>query len=327
MYGLPEALASFRAGFATTALLVGVSLALYLFAYPVYALFFHPLSWVPGPQLSACTRLPYWLACVQGRQVRHMTKLHQTYGPIVRFGPDDLSYSDGRAWRDICLVHKGKRENTKEVRFHAPSANGVHNIIAEPDQARHAALRQVFAPAFSEQALRRQEPILRRYADLLVARARGSDGAVNMTQLFNLTTFDIAAELAFGEPLGLLERNGYSDWVATVFETVRVLPRLQLIELYPLARWLFRRLEARSVAKMRLDNFSHTVTRVDKRLAQGTDKPDLWSHVVDSHVLSLKDMHANAELFMTAGTETTGEQMMVQWSCGTKATLIWDYHV
>ncbi|KAK7936023.1 cytochrome P450 [Apiospora marii] len=308
MIDLHEVFTSLRAASATAALFVGTSLALYFLAYPTYALFLHPLSSIPGPRLSACTRLPYWVACIQGRQVRHMTKLHQTYGTVVRFGPDDLSYTDGRAWSDICLVPRGRRENTKEVRFHAPSANGVHNLIAEPDQARHAALRRAFAPAFAEQALRRQEPILRRYADLLVVRARQqSDGGavVNLARLFNFTTFDIMAELAFGEPLGLLERNGYSDWVATVFETVRVLPWLQLIEFYPLSRWLFRLLEPRSVAKMRLDHFNHTVTRVNKRLAQGSDKPDIWSHVVDSHVLSLDDMHVNAELFMTAGTETT----------------------
>ncbi|KAK8034123.1 hypothetical protein PG993_009118 [Apiospora rasikravindrae] len=294
MDGLQRVLASFCAASATAALLAAVSFVLYSLSYPIYALFLHPLSSVPGPKLSACTRIPYWVACIQGRRVRHMTKLHQIYGPVVRFGPNDLSYSDGRAWRDICL----------EVRFHAPSANSVHNIIAEPDHAKHAALRQVFSPAFSEQALRRQEPLLRKYADFMIARARQA-GTVNMTQLLNFTTFDIMAELAFGEPLGLLERNGYSDWVATVFDTVRVLPYLQLIEFYPLSRMIFRLLEPKSVVKMRLDHFNHTVTRVTKRLEKGSDKPDIWSLVVDSHALLLDDMHANAELFMIAGTETT----------------------
>lgn len=306
--------ASFDLGAVSAAavLLVGASFALYLLVYPIYALFLHPLSSIPGPQLSACTRLPFWLACIQGRQVRHMTKLHQTYGPIVRFGPNDISYSDGRAWRDIFQVRKGKRENTKVVRFFWPTAKGVHSIVVEPDKDRHASLRQVFSPAFSEQALRRQEPILRRYADLMLARARRSAGTatVEMAQLFNFTTFDIMAELTFGEPLGLLEKDGHSEWLATVFNTLRVLPYLQFIEFYPLSRMLFRLLEPKFVAQMRLDHFNHTVTRVNKRLEKGSDKPDLWRHVEASDVLSLDDMHVNAELFMTAGTETIGEHIL-----------------
>ncbi|KAK8064095.1 hypothetical protein PG996_008747 [Apiospora saccharicola] len=236
-----------------------------------------------------------------------MTKLHQTYGTVVRFGPNDISYSDGRAWRDIFLVRKGKRENTKVVRFFWPTAKGVNTLVMEPDKDRHAALRQVFSPAFSEQALRRQEPILRRYADLMVARARRSAGAatVNMAELFNFTTFDITAELAFGESLGLLEKDGHSEWLATVFNTLRVLPYLQIIEYYPLSRMLFRLFEPKSVTKMRLEHFNHTVTRVNKRLEKGSDKPDLWSLVEASDALSLDDMHVNAELFMTAGSETT----------------------
>ncbi|KAK8113383.1 hypothetical protein PG984_013909 [Apiospora sp. TS-2023a] len=292
---------------AAAALLVAASLALYLLVYPFYSLLLHPLSSIPGPKLSACTRLPYWIACIQGRQVRHMTKLHRTYGPVVRFGPNDISYSDARAWRDIFQVRKGKRENTKVVRFFWPTAKGVNSIVVEPDKDRHAALRQVFAPAFSEQALRRQVPILRRYADLMVARARQAAGTatVNMAELFNFTTFDIMAELAFGESLGLLEKDGHSEWLATVFNTLRILPYLQFIEYYPLTRMLFRLLEPKSVAKMRLEHFNHTVSRVNKRLEKGSDKPDLWSLVEASDALSLDDMHVNAELFMTAGSETT----------------------
>lgn len=89
--------------------------------------------------------------------------------------------------------------------------------------------------------------------------------------------------------------------------TSQVLPLIQMIEFYPLLRNVFRLIEPKSFAAMRLNHFQHTVTRVDKRLKEGSDKPDLWNLVEESNILTIEEMYNNAELFMTAGTETTGK--------------------
>ena len=203
--------------FKTVVLLMG----LYHISYSLYALYLHPLHDFPGPKLSAISRIPYWIACLRGNSVRFMTRLHENYGPIVRFGPNDLSYTDGRAWRDIYVVQKGHKENGKDAKFYPPSANGEPSIFVQNDPARHATLRRVFSPAFSENALKRQEPMFQRLADMLVAKC-GTGESVDMTKLYNFATFDIMGELAFGESLGLLENNEYSQWVKTVFESVKV---------------------------------------------------------------------------------------------------------
>lgn len=195
--------------------------AILLISYVYYAIHLHPLRDFPGPKLSAVTRIPYWIVCLRGIQPRYMIQLHETYGPVVRFAPDDLSYTDGRAWKDISGAQKGRRENGKEVGFHAPPCNGTPNLVTENDEERHAAIRRVFAPAFSEKALKKQEPMFHRYADLMVQKGRAA-GTVNMTELLNWATFDIMADFAFGESLGLLERGAYSAWIAVVFNTVRV---------------------------------------------------------------------------------------------------------
>ncbi|KAI8945450.1 cytochrome P450 [Xylaria longipes] len=273
-------------------------------SYPVYTLYLHPLRTYPGPKLSAITRLPYWIACLKGDQVRWMTKLHRQYGPVVRFGPDDLSYTDGRAWKDICLVRKGKKENGKEVGFHAPSANGVPNIVCQNNIAHHARLRRALSPAFSEKALKAQEPLLQKYANLVIAKSRAAT-EVDISELLNFATFDIMADFAFGESLHMLEKGQYSEWVAKVFNSIRVLPFVQMIEFYPLAKKLFALIEPKAISKMRHEHFNHTVMRVNKRLNQGSEKQDLWDFVVGSEALTLKEMHVNAELFMAAGTETT----------------------
>ncbi|KAI1349182.1 cytochrome P450 [Xylaria sp. FL0043] len=273
-------------------------------SYPIYSFYLHPLRTYPGPKLSAITRAPYWIACLKGDQVRWLSKLHSQYGPVVRFGPDDLSYADGRAWRDICFVPKGKKENPKEVGFHAPSANGVPNIVCQNDPTHHARLRRALLPAFSEKALKAQEPLLQKYADLAIARARDAT-ELDLSQLMNFATFDIMADFAFGESLHMLEKGQYSDWVAKVFNAIRILPLVQMIEFYPLLKRIFSLVEPPAIAKMRHEHFDHTVMRVNKRLNQGSEKQDLWDFILESETLSLKEMHVNAELFMAAGTETT----------------------
>ncbi|KAI1124054.1 cytochrome P450 [Nemania abortiva] len=281
-----------------------ILLILFVVSYPIYALYLHPLRTYPGPKLAAITRIPYWIACLKGDQVRWLYKLHTEYGPVVRFGPDDLSYTDGQAWRDICLVPKGRRENAKEVGFHAPSANGVPNIVCQNDIAHHSRLRRALAPAFSEKALKAQEPLLQQYADLVITKCREVT-RLDISQLLNFATFDIMADFAFGESLHMLERGQYSEWVAKVFNSIRILPLVQMIEFYPLFKKIFALIEPEAISRMRHEHFNHTVSRVNKRLNEGSAKQDLWDLIVESEVLTLKEMHVNAELFMAAGTETT----------------------
>ncbi|KAJ8120817.1 hypothetical protein ONZ43_g2571 [Nemania bipapillata] len=243
------------------------------------------------PKLSAITRLPYWIAHIRGYEVQWMTSQHKKYGHTIRFGPNDISFADAQAWRDIYTVSKGKKENNKVLGFYGRPADSGYMVV-EPDAIRHAIIRKSFLPAFSEQSLRKQEPLFQKYADLMVASAR-KNGSLDMMKLFDFTTFDIMAEFTFGEPLGMLETNQYSQWVATAFRSLKAIPVMQFISSYTVPRTIFRFAEPNYVKKIRFDFYDHTVSRVDKRLQQGSDQPDLWNCVEESTVLT------------APGTETT----------------------
>ena len=113
---------------------------------------FDPLRAFPGPKLAAVTRIPYWIHYLTGNQVRWIKKLHDRYGPVVRFGPNDLSYTGAQAWRDIYGYQKGRPENPKDPKFFTISRNGTHSIVTvEPNK--HSTLRRAIAPAFSDRVL------------------------------------------------------------------------------------------------------------------------------------------------------------------------------
>ncbi|KAF3003227.1 hypothetical protein E8E13_009911 [Curvularia kusanoi] len=286
-------------------------IATYLIAQCIYLLIFHSLADIPGPKLCAVSRIPYWLATIQGRDVKWLHQLHLKYGPVVRFGPTDLSYSKAEAWKDIHGHNKGRLENFKAPEFSVQPANGVPSML-NANFEDHARVRRLFSPAFSDRALKKQETLFKNYVNKLLlnlSHVSESSGCAEMTQLFNFTTFDIMGDLCFGRSLGLLEKNKLNPWVQSVFESLKMLPFASIIAYYPLLDSIFTRYEPKWVTEQRRIHCQFSADRVDQRLKEGSERPDIWNLIVlakdTENALSTEEMHSNAELFMLAGSETT----------------------
>lgn len=112
-----------------TVLLVVSIVCAYVIASTLYNLILHPLAGVPGPKLCAISRFPYWHAYFQGTDVSWLHQLHLRHGPVVRFGPSDLSYATAGAWKDIHGFHDGKKENEKAAEFSVQPVNGEFHLI------------------------------------------------------------------------------------------------------------------------------------------------------------------------------------------------------
>ncbi|KAK6815709.1 hypothetical protein PG987_016475 [Apiospora arundinis] len=298
-----------EAGFALSSVSIGL-LVVYLLATSVYNVLLHPLHDIPGPKLCAISRMPWWIANYKGDQVTWLCALHDKYGTVVRYGPNDLSYSDGDAWKDIFGYEKGRKENPKQVKTYMPPPNGVRHI-ATVNEKEHTRVRRIFNPAFSDRAVKSQEPLFRKYSQLLVRHlAKTAGEQINLVDLLNFTTFDIMGDLTFGQPLGLLESNKYTPWVHAIFSSVKVLGIVQFIEYYPAVRALWGLLEPKSITEMKRNHWNHTVDRVNQRLERGSNQPDIWNLCMPDDEkgtagLTVKEMHSNAEIMMIAGTETT----------------------
>lgn len=316
--------------------------AAYLLATIIHSATLHPLARFPGPASCAVSRIPFWVACITGTQVRWMHKLHVRYGPIVRYSPNDLSFVDdgGSVWKALHNRHeKGGREFAKAKEwfvtpangsfYHTPgrfcqhvsrtailiSATGIYGINSAAAHEDHRRYRALFAPAFSERALKGQEPVFRSHVDQLLgklAEAGEAGNSVDMAKLFQLTTFDIMGQLTFGQSLGQLESTTYSHWVQAVFDSIRAIPIAQLIQYYPLFQTLFDLVEPKVVRDMKYNHFRFSADRVDKRLERGSDQPDIWNLVLSAQgdkKLTLDEMYCHADVFMLAGSETTGTAM------------------
>lgn len=156
-----------------------------------------------------------------------MHHLHEHYGPVVRLGPDHISYTDPRAWRDI-FGHRageglaGREENPKASLFYHEQIierkGDVPNILSA-GREEHGRLRRAVAAGFSERAMREQEDSIKGYVDLLVDRLQGQSARgdeVDMATWYNWTTFDVVGDLVFAESFGCLDREKGHQFVDLV---------------------------------------------------------------------------------------------------------------
>ncbi|KAF1933944.1 cytochrome P450 46A1 [Didymella exigua CBS 183.55] len=265
----------------------------------LHQLYLHPLRNVPGPALSAFTILPHFIAVSRGYLNRYLRHLHGRYGQVVRIAPDELSFVDPDA---LCDIY----------------GYGIKGNQGRPSDAEYARVRRISSPAFSERALTEQEPVFVKYADQLVRVLQKISydepkSAIDVVKMFNFTTFDVMADMTFGEPLHMLDNTEYMPWVSMIFGYIKVATCVGILRAYcPHIFGLIQLVFSGTIHKARTAHMQHTVTRVTKRLEQGrkTEGIDLSTYVLDQQGkgkegLSRGSMDANASLFMVAGTETT----------------------
>ncbi|KAK1701056.1 cytochrome P450 [Colletotrichum godetiae] len=313
----------------------------YYFLLGIYNVYFHPLRHYPGPFLWRFSPIPKNISLLTGKYAVKAREIHETYSGAVRVAPNELSYIQPQAWKDI-LGRPLKSEMAKDLRFFGGENFGRDSLVTTRPED-HTRQRRIFTHAFSNTALKAQETLLVDYANQMVeamgsqadrqrqlAHANGDAdkvglGSVNIVDLYNFATFDIMADLTFGEPLLLLKRGDYTPWVRNVFAGLKfVIYGLVFLEI-PVLGPLVQAVTSAPLRKKAQEHTDFAGQLVDRRLRERQEhpKPDIWSFVLKHNDdgssssddggakgkekgLSDREMHANAAMFMVAGTETSG---------------------
>lgn len=235
-------------------------------------------------------------------------------GGVIRIAPNELAYTDGRAWREI-LGHnpQGGDEVGKWTPFYRPVDSMPADIISA-DRALHGALRRQISHGFSDRAMRAQEAgVLRGHIDQLITqlRARSQSGeALDLCGWYNFTTFDIIGELAFGEPFGCLQSGELHEWVATLFELTKLGTYMQTAIHYPAIKMALINMIPKGMREVLKHHDAFTHEKVSKRIAQGKEgrRDDLIEGLLrkeEELQLTPKEIESHASLLIVAGSETT----------------------
>jgi cytochrome P450 len=239
--------------------------------------------------------------------------LHERYGPVVRIAPDELSFTTSAAWKVIYGTRSPEFEKCLDGRGIAgpPAKNkGGHAVaIISAPQDRHARLRRAISPGFSDRALREQEVFLQAHTDKLIAQLKrnGAAGPLDLVRWFSLTTFDVISDLAFGKPAGCLD-NADQPWLQVIGSRARTIVWYQLSTYYNLGRWT-EKFQDNKAIEARAKHIQLTAGKVQERLkrhAEGSDRKDLMSYILDNETekLSNAELIAMASSFIVAGSGT-----------------------
>jgi cytochrome P450 len=295
----------------------------------IYNIYFHPLARFPGPKLWVGNYFLRWKAGVKGSLEQSIKGFHDRYGPVVRFSPNELSFIEPEAWNDIY----GFRENgpLKEPAFYGPIhlARDNSDSIFTADEEYHPRVRKALSYAFSEKALRDQEPFVKQYVDLLIQRLRehtsGPTETIDIVRWYHFTTFDVIGSLAIAQSFDCLEGGKYHDWVKGFWDTLKLgaFVRSTSMSMPPFVVQLIRLVAPKHLKEARRRHMEFVGRSTEDRVAQGIlrDKPDFISYVLKSNreqekaadgvsaanriALSPGEIEANANFLLMAGTETT----------------------
>lgn len=163
----------------------------YLLTQRVYKTFFGPLSSFPGPKLNAFSIFPWTITTWQGHDNIDLTALHAQYGKVVRIAPNQLSFiGDATIWKDVHGFRKaGQLEAIKDNTFYGQNINRTPGLITA-DLETHARQRKMVSHAFSDKALKEQEPMLQMWAEKLRSKLseRANQGLkTDMLKMLNCT--------------------------------------------------------------------------------------------------------------------------------------------
>lgn len=286
---------------------------LYIFGRIIYNIYFHPLSKYPGPRLYAASRLAITSDLVRGRSPFAIKKLHDRYGDIVRIAPNELSYCGPDSAKDIYGHRVGRQQLPKDPLGYTPPLGGVHSIVTAQN-ADHARFRRLLSHAFSEKALRDQEPLIKEYVDLLLNRLHeNSSKVVDMVAWYNWTTFDVIGDLTFGEPFGCLRDSAYHAWVRIIFEGIKIGAWVQNTKRFPSFTRLLSMFLPKSLMRKRAAHHQMTIEKTAKRVERvEVDRPDFLSMILKEkgeNGMTRPELESNAAVLIVAGSETTATLM------------------
>lgn len=127
---------------------------LYWLIRAVFTLYLSPLRHIPGPWYAAVSDI-YFLSCVvRLRQSKIIHGLFETYGPIVRIGPNRVAFNDVAGLKSVYSV--GRFD--KGPFYRTGSWVKGFQAFSILEHAPHSARRKIVAPHYTPDNMRSFEP-------------------------------------------------------------------------------------------------------------------------------------------------------------------------
>ncbi|EXJ70268.1 uncharacterized protein A1O5_06336 [Cladophialophora psammophila CBS 110553] len=296
-----------------------VAIIFWLIGVAVYRLYFHPLARYPGPwYMKISGWYDFFIAYGEHRHL-HFQYLHQKYGPVVRYGPNELAYNTPSAFQAI-YGFKANVQKGHAVTVGVTSDPDSRSTFSETDKQRAMKKRRVLSQGFSESALSSAESFMISQIETLCKQLANTstEKVKDLSLWLNYLAYDIMGEVVFGRSFDMLTdpslRYVLSLIDASVFCTLlaRVMPLLYKTGLIAFF--------VPKVLTMRKQFIKYVNSTVEQRLQQvpasdKEDRKDFFYYLLNTRdsetgkPLSRTALLTEGLLLVTGGSDTTSTGM------------------
>ncbi|CAG8957266.1 hypothetical protein HYFRA_00010688 [Hymenoscyphus fraxineus] len=174
----------------------------------VYRRWLHPLAAYPGPFLASISNVWKFYHYMKGNLHVVEQNLHHQYGPILRTGPNTLSFSDPAAFESIYGFNHGF-EKGEFYAFARDATTGASNTFSARTHAEHRELRrQVVGAALTSSHVHSYRPIVVKHVQHFISKlcaeiptSGKGNGVVDIAKPIHALTFNTLAETIYGPAL------------------------------------------------------------------------------------------------------------------------------
>ncbi|KAK4122703.1 cytochrome P450 [Parathielavia appendiculata] len=188
---------------------IGVVLAVAL-AVTIWRAFFTRLASVPGPAIARFTDLWYAYRIYRGSFEKDNVRLHQKYGPVVRYGVNRFSIADPQA---ASIIYGPASKFTKSSWYQTWGTPSSHawSLFSDQDAKRHASNRRQYQNTYSMSSLVHYESYVDECAHLFCQRlsemVAGTDWSrpLDMGHWLQCYAFDVIGMITYSKRIGFLD--------------------------------------------------------------------------------------------------------------------------
>ncbi|RDA85844.1 hypothetical protein CP532_4891 [Ophiocordyceps camponoti-leonardi (nom. inval.)] len=301
-----------------------------------YLISHNHLRGIPAPLGAQVSGL--WLLIVSRLKARSVAvdQAHRKLGKVVRIQPNHVSIADESA---ISVIY-GHGNGFLKSEFYGPFVSIRENVFNTRDRNRHSRKRKLVAHAFSTRMVTQFEPYVQHSLRLIIEKmdqlvdtsphrnqVGKPEARVDLSPWLNYLAFDIIGDLAFGTPLGMLQRgddlvetratpNSPPSYVAAVGAlhsrgevnaVLGCMPRLQRYARYFPDPFYRRGLDG--VDKIAGLAVSLVKKRLDDAMSSGEKRRDILSRLQEGRddmgqQLGREELTAEALGYLIAGSDT-----------------------
>ncbi|KAK4128103.1 cytochrome P450-like protein [Parathielavia appendiculata] len=176
------------------------------------------LNKYPGPFLASLTDWWRFFDVYGRRPERSHIALHRKYGPVVRLGPNTLSFADPEALRTIYGLNKGFiKSDFYVVQQSVVKGHTLPSLFSTTDNDFHMQFRRCVNSAFAMSALVQYEPFVDNTTKLFLKQTErlyiDQPGPCDFTRWLQFYAFDVIGEITYSKRHGFIEKNEDVDGI------------------------------------------------------------------------------------------------------------------